>query len=93
MTTTLNWRLRRLAAALFVVTAGLFVIGVTVEHKRHEETTEAGGSNDEIDGGGHEGEELGAPDLRIWGAFVLGIVLGLVPAVGIALATAGSTGA
>ncbi|HET9345245.1 MAG TPA: hypothetical protein VFO05_06045 [Candidatus Limnocylindrales bacterium] len=37
----------------------------------------------------HEDEELGPPDLRIWGAFLVGIVLGLVPAFGIALAIAG----
>jgi hypothetical protein len=48
------------------------------------------------DGGDHghddhadEGEDLGPVDVRLWGAFVLGIVLGLVPALGIALATSG----
>ena len=47
-----------------------------------------------LDGHGHDdhahaGEELGPPDLRIWGAFLVGIMLGLVPAFGIALAIAG----
>ena len=41
----------------------------------------------------HAEEALGPPDTRIWGAFLIGIVLGLIPAIGIAMATAGSTGA
>jgi hypothetical protein len=37
----------------------------------------------------HAAEELGPVDLPLWGAFIAGIVLGLVPAFGIALAIAG----
>ena len=37
----------------------------------------------------HPDEELGPPDPRVWGAFVLGVGLGLVPVLGILLATAG----
>jgi hypothetical protein len=37
----------------------------------------------------HGPEELGPVDTRLWGAFVLGIVLGLVPALGLVLATSG----
>ena len=35
----------------------------------------------------HDEEALGPVDVTLWGAFVLGILLGLVPALGIALAT------
>jgi ABC-type nickel/cobalt efflux system permease component RcnA len=34
----------------------------------------------------HAAEELGPVDTRLWGAFVFGVVLGLIPAVGIFLA-------
>jgi hypothetical protein len=34
-------------------------------------------------------DALGPVDARLWGAFVLGIALGLVPALGIAVATSG----
>jgi hypothetical protein len=51
------------------------------------------GEADGHDDHAHAGEELGPPDLRIWGAFLAGIALGLVPAIGIAMATAGATGA
>ena len=37
----------------------------------------------------HAEEALGPIDVTLWGAFVLGILLGLVPALGIALATNG----
>ena len=35
----------------------------------------------------HGAEELGPVDVQLWGAFVLGIALGLIPAAAIALAT------
>jgi hypothetical protein len=34
----------------------------------------------------HDAEELGPVDVRLWGAFVGGIVLGLIPAIGILVA-------
>ena len=37
----------------------------------------------------HAAEALGPVDYRVWGAFVGGIALGLVVALGIALATSG----
>jgi hypothetical protein len=37
----------------------------------------------------HGPEELGPVDVQLWGAFLLGIALGLLPAVGIVLATSG----
>ena len=38
---------------------------------------------------GHESEALGSIDTQAWGAFVLGIVLGLAVAVSIALSVGG----
>ncbi|MFL5750432.1 MAG: hypothetical protein ACJ767_07470 [Chloroflexota bacterium] len=35
----------------------------------------------------HGADELGPVNVQAWGAFVLGIVLGLVPVIGIVLAT------
>lgn len=40
-------RLRRAAAALLVVCAGLFIVGVTAESDTHAEATEAAGNEDE----------------------------------------------
>jgi ABC-type nickel/cobalt efflux system permease component RcnA len=37
----------------------------------------------------HGPEELGPVDTPLWGAFVLGIALGLIPALGLVLATSG----
>jgi hypothetical protein len=37
----------------------------------------------------HASDELGPFDAPLWGAFALGIVLGLLPAIGIMLATSG----
>jgi hypothetical protein len=37
----------------------------------------------------HGADALGPVDMRLWGAFAAGIALGLVVAVGIALATSG----
>lgn len=48
-------RLRRIAAVLLVVCAGLFVVGVTVEGDAHAETTQPAGHQDEASGAA-EGE-------------------------------------
>jgi hypothetical protein len=37
----------------------------------------------------HAEEALGPVDVTLWGAFVLGILLGVIPAIGIALAVNG----
>ena len=47
------------------------------------------GEEDGHDDHGEDAEELGPVDVGLWGAFLVGIVLGLVPAWGIALATGG----
>jgi hypothetical protein len=61
-------------------------------HHPGDIAAEPHGLDDHGEDHGHDeharaGEELGPPDLRIWGAFVAGIVLGLAPALGIMLAT------
>ena len=47
------------------------------------------GEADGHDDHAHAEETLGPVDTTIWGAFLLGIVLGVIPAIGIALAIAG----
>lgn len=59
-------RLRRLAAVLFVVTAGLFLTGVNAENDIHDETTETESNHNETteegDAGHDESEEAGSAD-------------------------------
>jgi hypothetical protein len=85
-------RLRRTAAALLVVGAGLFIVGVTAEADTHVETNEPAGDHDEAseaagsESGHHEsGEEeqvLGV-DVESPGAVGLAVAASIALAVGL----------
>jgi hypothetical protein len=92
-------RLRRTAAALLVVCAGLFVVGVTAEGATRAETTQPAGVHDEATEAGHDeatetgGSEAGhdesaeerilGVDVEAPGAVVLAVAVSVALAVGL----------